>query len=94
MERVINVTVTATGGIAPAAPQYAGVQGEHNACRVVFDVSAWSAEPFLYRGEFVGGDGAGGTTDVLEVKNGCVSFLLPATWTAAGGRAVARLVAL
>lgn len=93
MERTVNVTVNAAGGIAPATPQYAGIQGEHNACRVVFDVSAWAAERFLYRGEFVGGDGTGGTTDVLEQSEGCVSFALPAAWTAAGGRAVARLVA-
>ena len=93
MERTINVTVDATGGITPVMPHYAGVQGEHNACRVVFDVSAWSEEPFLYRGEFVSGDGAGGTTAVLEAEDGCVSFPLPAAWTAAGGRAVARLVA-
>lgn len=93
MERTVNVTVDATGGIIPKTPQYAGVQGEHNACRVTFDVSAWSAEPFVYRGEFVSGDGTGGTTDVLEAEEGCVSFPLPAAWTAAGGRAVARLVA-
>lgn len=93
MERTINVTVDAMGGIIPNTPQYAGVQGEHNACRVAFDVSAWRDEPFVYRGEFVSGDGTGGTTDMLEVAEGCVSFLLPAAWTAAGGRAVARLVA-
>ncbi len=93
MERTINITVDAMGGITPKTPQYAGVQGEHNACRVVFDVSAWSGEPFVYRGEFVSGDGTGGTMDTLEAADGCVSFPLPATWTAAGGRAVARLVA-
>jgi len=93
MERTVNVTVDATGGIIPKTPQYAGVQGEHNACRVAFDVSAWSEEPFVYRGEFVSGDGTGGTTDLLEVTEGRVSFPLPAVWTAAGGRAVARLVA-
>ncbi|MBE6757432.1 MAG: hypothetical protein E7552_02630 [Ruminococcaceae bacterium] len=93
MERQVNITVDAVGGVMPRSPQYAGVQGEHNACRVVFDVTAWANEPFLYRGEFVGGDGAGGTTAVLVPEDGCVSFLLPASWTAAGGRAVARLVA-
>ncbi len=93
MERVVKVMVDKTGGVLPKSPQYAGIQGEHNACRVVFDVSVWADEPFLYRGEFVGGDGTGGTTAVLSVEDGCVSFPFPAAWTAAGGRAVARLVA-
>ncbi len=93
MERRVNVTVDAVGSVSPKTPQYAGVQGEHNACRVVFDVTAWADEPFLYRGEFVGGDGTGGTTAVLAVEEGHVSFCLPSAWTGGGGRAVARLVA-
>ncbi len=93
MERTVKVTVDATGGVTPKTPQYAGVQGEHNACRVTFDVGAWENEPFSYRGEFVDGNGTGGTTAVLTAEDGCVSFSLPAAWTAAGGRAVARLVA-
>ncbi len=94
MQRTITFTVDATGGISPAAPQYAGVQGEDKATAVLFDLSAWSGENYFYRAEYVSGAGQGDTTDVLVPDSeNKVSVPLLKSWTTDGGRAVVRLVA-
>ena len=97
MIREIKVTVSADGSIVPDVPQYGGIQGEHNMCRVVFDITQWAEEPFTYRGEFVDGYGCGWSTDLLTPESAggstVVRYLFPDAWTAAGGRGVARLVA-
>ena len=92
--RTVALTVAADGEITPAAPQYAGIQGEHNACEVVFTLpQEWITAAYHYRAEYVGGDGSGGVTGVLTAKDGKVSVSLPYAWTRAGAAAVMRLVA-
>ena len=93
MERTVHFTVLKDGSIYPFTPQYAGVEGEHNAATVILDVSAWKDEDFLYRVEYVDGYGAGDTTGTLYPVNGKISLTLPRGWTNAGGQAVVRLVA-
>lgn len=56
-----TVTFSATpSGVTPDQPQFAGVQGDHNATSVVFALDeALVNAAYQYRFEFV--DGAGGT---------------------------------
>ena len=47
--RTIAFTVT-ENGIEPSAPQYAGVQGDHNAARVAFTLAFAQSDPeYRYR---------------------------------------------
>ena len=93
--RTVEFTVDALGGVSPSAPQYAGVQAEHNATQIVFDVQAWQAvnPVFLYRLELVDSLGDYATTDLLPVESGKVRQLLPSAWTMHGGNALLRLTA-
>ncbi len=93
--RTVEFTVDALGGVSPSAPQYAGVQAEHNATQIVFDVQTWQAvnPAFLYRLELVDSLGDYATTDLLPVESGKVRQLLPGAWTMHGGNALLRLTA-
>ena len=93
--RTVEFTVDALGGVSPSAPQYAGVQAEHNATQIVFDVQAWQTvnPAFLYRLELVDSLGDYATTDLLPVESGKVRQLLPGAWTMHGGNALLRLTA-
>lgn len=90
--RTVDFTVTETD-ISPAVPQWAGVQGEHRATQVRFKVAdALADSGFSYRVEWVDGMQTFAVSDVLvKDTDGFVSFLLPASWTAAGGTAEVRL---
>ena len=75
--RTLRVQADANG-VRPSNPQYAGVQGEHNATRVIFalDEALLRAE-YRYRFEFVdsmGGLDAGGEATPVD---GELSCLLP-----------------
>lgn len=100
-----TVTFTASSQrVCPQAPQEAGVQGEHQATAVVFRLDPELALPqYLYRWEFVDGNGQMDTTETFslpaegtqedgENELGTeVSVLLPRAWTKAGGIAEIRL---
>ena len=100
-----TVTFTASSQrVCPQAPQEAGVQGEHQATAVVFRLDPELALPqYLYRWEFVDGNGQMDTTETFslpaegtqedgENEAGTeVSVLLPRAWTKAGGIAEIRL---
>ncbi|MCI8554040.1 MAG: hypothetical protein HFJ80_03745, partial [Clostridiales bacterium] len=85
--------------VEPAGPQYAGVQGDHQATRVVFilDEALYAAQ-YSYRLEYVDGMGGYDTTDYLkpvaqEGQAGVqVEYWLPDTWTRSGGAGEIRLV--
>ena len=69
-------------GVTPAAPQPAGVQGEHNAAAVVFRLGASLLEAgYRCRIEFVDGAGRYDVTGLLEPQAGEVTCLLPERWT-------------
>ena len=92
--RTLRVQADANG-VRPSNPQYAGVQGEHNATRVIFalDEALLRAE-YRYRFEFVdsmGGLDAGGEATPVD---GELSCLLPEPWTRAGGCGTLRLCAV
>ena len=92
--RTLRVQADANG-VRPSNPQYAGVQGEHNATRVIFalDEALLRAE-YRYRFEFVdsmGGLDAGGEATPV---GGELSCLLPEPWTRAGGCGTLRLCAV
>ena len=90
--RTIAYTIT-ENGIEPSVPQYAGVQGDHNAARVDFTLGFEQIDPdYRYRIEYVDGTGAFDTTEFLTPAEGVVSCLLPCEWTASGGTAEIRLV--
>ena len=79
-------------GVTPAAPQPAGVQGEHNAAAVVFRLGAPLLEAgYRCRIEFVDGAGRYDVTGLLEPQAREVTCLLPERWTRAGGTASVRL---
>lgn len=91
--RWINYTVTAEG-LSPSEPQWAGVQGEHQATGVSFEVpSDWMNADYRFRVEWVDGMQAFFISDYLDAEDGKVKCLLPAAWTAAGGTAEIRLAA-
>lgn len=92
--RTLRVQADANG-VRPSNPQYAGVQGEHNATRVIFalDEALLRAE-YRYRFEFVdsmGGLDAGGEATPVD---GELSCLLPEPWTRTGGCGTLRLCAV
>ena len=90
--RTVDFTVTEKD-ISPSVPQWAGVQGEHQATRVRFQLpTSLTGDGFVYRVEWVDGMQSFGTSGALAAsEDGKVSFLLPASWTAAGGTAEVRL---
>mgnify|MGYP000007026040 FL=1 len=90
--RTVDFTVTEKD-ISPSVPQWAGVQGEHQATRVRFQLpTSLTGDGFCYRVEWVDGMQSFGTSGALAAsEDGKVSFLLPASWTAAGGTAEVRL---
>ena len=81
--------------VSPCTPQDAGVQGDHQATAVVFelDPSLVSAD-YCYRWEFVDGNGQMDTTETftLTSEQSEASVALPRAWTMAGGVAEIRLV--
>lgn len=84
----------AEGLLLPTEPQYAGVQGDHRACEVVFTLpTAWVEADYAVRAEFVDGAGAFDTSDFLPRTENTVTVTLPLAWTAAGGLAEIRLAA-
>ncbi len=87
----LKFTVTAEG-ITPAEVQAAGVFGDHQAAVLEFSVPS---EPTAcrYRLEITDGSGAYDITELLDAKNGVVSYAIPRKWTAAG-TAFVRLVAV
>lgn len=95
-----TLTFTATpNGITPANAQKAGVQGEHNATRVIITLSpellvVVGASNAVYRYEFIDGMGQFDTTENFLASDidslGVID--LPNGWTSAGGQAELRLV--
>ena len=94
MEPIRTITFRATrDGLTPNSPQYAGVQGEHNATQVIFQLdSGLTILGGKYRIEYVDSTGQQDTTDFLTPSSGAVSSLLPKEWTSNGGIAEIRLV--
>jgi hypothetical protein len=94
-ENVRKVQFTVDGdSISPSNPQWAGVQGEHRATRVEFIVpEQWTQKGYRYRMEYVDGMQTFFTSDLISLEGTTVGFLLPDSWTAAGGTGEIRLVA-
>ena len=94
MPNVRTITFAATSkGVTPTGPQEAGVQGDHNATVVVWQLDETLLnEAYRYRCEYVDGSGGWDTTPYLALESGnTISVPLPRAWTAAGGCAVIRL---
>lgn len=91
-----TVTFSATlSGVTPDQPQFAGVQGDHNATSVVFALDeALVNAAYQYRFEFVDGAGGYDTTDFVTLSNNQASCLLPGNWTGAGSTGTIRLCAV
>lgn len=90
--RYVDFTVTAET-ISPAVPQWAGVQGEHQATAVRFSVpSSWLEADYLFRVEWIDGMQSFFTSDWIVPVQGKICCLLPQGWTAAGGTGEIRLV--
>lgn len=82
-------------GISPPEPQFAGVQGEHNATEVKFQLSSALTSPeYLYRIEFSDAAGEYDSTDFIPISGSFVNYLLPENWTKAGGVGVIHLCAV
>ena len=91
---VRTITFAATSkGVTPTGPQEAGVQGDHNATVVVWQLDETLLnEAYRYRCEYVDGSGGWDTTPYLALESGdTISVPLSRAWTAAGGCAVIRL---
>ena len=94
MPNVRTITFAATSkGVTPTGPQEAGVQGDHNATVVVWQLDDTLINAaYRYRCEYVDGSGGWDTTPYLALESGnTISVPLPRAWTAAGGCAVIRL---
>lgn len=87
----LKFTVTADG-ITPAEVQPAGVFGDHLAAALEFAVPS-QPTGCRYRLEITDGSGAYDITELLDAKNGVVSYAIPRNWTAAG-TATVRLIAV
>lgn len=82
-------------GVTPDQPQFAGVQGEHNATRVVFSLDNVLVKPeYKYRFEYVDVTGQFDTTEFVEVADNQTGCLLPENWTRMGGTGEIRLSAV
>ena len=92
--RTVDFTVTEKD-ISPAAPQWAGVQGEHQATRVRFKLpESLIGKGHHFHVEWIDGMQAFGMSEQLTATDdGKVAYLLPSAWTAAGGTAEVRLCA-
>jgi hypothetical protein len=92
-ESVRRVTFTVDGdGISPSTPQWAGVQGEHQATLIEFMVpDLWQQRQYQYRLEYIDGMQSFFTSGILQLVGSSVQFLLPSAWTAAGGTGEIRL---
>ena len=92
--RTVDFTVTEKD-ISPAAPQWAGVQGEHQATRVRFKLpESLIGKGYHFHVEWTDGMQAFGMSEQLTATDdGKVAYLLPSAWTAAGGTAEVRLCA-
>ena len=88
--RTVDFTVTEKD-ISPAAPQWAGVQGEHQATRVRFKLpESLIGKGHHFHVEWIDGMQAFGMSEQLTATDdGKVAYLLPSAWTAAGGTAEA-----
>ena len=84
--RTIEFKVT-HAGLVPGSPQFAGVQGEHNATRVSFLLDTVLQTGYVYR------RGNWDTTDLLTISDGAIAYDLPSAWTRNGGEAEIHLVA-
>ena len=80
--------------VTPSAPQYAGVQGEHNATQLSFQLPEDWNSAYQYRLEYVDGLQHTTSTPVLEAAEGTVTYLIPKTWTSPGGMGEVRLCAM
>ena len=79
--------------LSPAVPQYAGVQGDHNATALTFVLEqALCSENYLYRVQSIDGMGNFDTTDLLKIEDNSLTVPLTALWTQAGGVGEIRLV--
>ena len=78
------------GSVYPQGPLKGGIDGDHNAVRLVFSPLD---EAYTYRLEVVTGAGGYDITGTLPMEKETVTFTLPCSWTAAGTAAV-RLVQL
>ena len=78
----------------PAAPQYAGVQGDNGRCRVEFVLHEDSSSvEYVYRVELVNGSGGLVIGDLVQPTDNTVRQILTSPFTEAGGRCTVRLVA-
>ena len=65
-------------GVSPSEPQFAGVQGEHNATEVKFQLSSALTSPeYLYRIEFSDAAGEYDSTDFIPISGSFVNYQLP-----------------
>lgn len=79
-------------GIEPSRAAAAGIQGEHNATEVKFQLDeALVKDGYFYRFEFVDGTGGMYTTDFVTPEGNAVAVKIPAAWTASGGCGTLRL---
>ena len=81
--------------VTPTKAQYAGVQGDHNATAIAFNVTNLIAKNsnFVFRAEYVDGNGGYAITDILTPQYGGIRFMLPKAWTLNGKIALVRVVA-
>lgn len=81
--------------VTPTKAQYAGVQGDHNATAIAFNVTNLIAKNsnFVFRAEYVDGNGGYAITDILTPQYGGIRFMLPKSWTLNGKIALVRVVA-
>lgn len=93
-EPIRQLTFTVTlDGVTPCGPQDAGIQGEHMATRVVFQLAdeALRKAGYRYRLEYIDGAGGADSTRFVEPSGGQIAVDLPAGWTAAGGCGTLRI---
>ena len=90
-------TVSEDGrSLFPNAPQYGGVQGEHNATTLIFNIPETCPlrdEKYRLYISCVDTTGAYDKSPALLIEDGKVSFDLPRAWTQFGGYNELRLVA-
>ena len=81
--------------IQPSTPQFAGVQGEHLATKVLFLLMPqWESEEKQFYFEYVDGMQGSHVSGPYTTTNGEISFLLPREWTMAGGIGELRIAAV
>lgn len=90
--RTIEYTIDSGGRVTPSAPLYGGIQGEHNATSVVFDVSAILQSNAYYRVEWIDGAGEFGTSEHLTAQNGKITYTLTGEVTSGGIKITLTLI--